>query len=201
MRLTGHQSRKDQRLPVAWSRCLAVVAFLVSMALTPLSAQTQEPVQREYAIKAAFLFHFTQFITWPPENLPPPGTPFKIAVFEPNPFGAVLEEIVREETVNGHRIEVVYPSSIEEAANAHILFLPGSARKAQDAAIAALGDKPVLLVSEAADFVQNGGMVALVRRGSRVAILINREALEKGGLSASSRLLRLAQTTEGATVQ
>lgn len=160
---------------------------------TRATAQAPDADRREYAIKAAFLFHFTQFITWPESALSGEGEPLRIAVFQPNPFGQVLEQIVEDKLVQGRPIEIRYINDVADAEGAQIVFIPQSANVSREI-IDRLSGQPVLLVGEDREFIRNGGMVALVRTGERVAIIIDRDTLQRAGLDASSRLLRLAQT-------
>lgn len=187
-RLSRHGTRLHK-----WSRGLALAALMASVG-SICHGQTDAADRREYAIKAAFLFHFTQFVVWPPEAMPPPGEPIRIGVVHSNPFGDMLEEIVRDETVEGREIEVVQVATVEEARQTQILFIPRTTPKPLRQALRDLEKEPILLVSDDVSFLRCGGMIALVRDKARVGILINRSALDEAGLSASSRLLRLAQT-------
>jgi hypothetical protein len=63
-----------------------------------LSAQTAPA--REYQVKAVFLFNFAQFVDWPPQAFPEAQTPLVIGVLGEDPFGAYLDETVRDEKVN-----------------------------------------------------------------------------------------------------
>ena len=55
---------------------------------------------------------------------------------------------------------------------------------------------PVLMVSDAPDFIDDGGMVALSFDDGRVGMTINVTAYESVGLTISSQLLELAQVVE-----
>lgn len=147
--------------------------------------------RREYAIKAAFLYNFTQFVEWPPETLQDEG--FVIAVVGPNPFGDVLDQIVAGHEVQGHPIVVRYVATMEEARGAEIIFISRWARVAPaDFFAAAAEDQPSLTVSDAEGFARRGGMIALLTENNRVRMEVNPEAIRERGLSVSSRLLRLA---------
>lgn len=56
----------------------------------------------------------------------------------------------------------------------------------------ALGQTPVLTVSDAPGFVQAGGMIGLKLRGGRIGFDINHGAARATGLVLSSQLLKLA---------
>jgi hypothetical protein len=51
---------------------------------------------------------------------------------------------------------------------------------------------PVLTVSETNDFIDSGGMIALVRNRDRIRWEINRSSAESAGLRLSAQLLSMA---------
>jgi hypothetical protein len=169
------------------------LSLLVIFSLAFTSQQAGGADQREYAIKAAFLFHLAQFIEWPPEAMPPPEEPIRIGVIEPNPFGLLLEDVVQDATVRDHPILVEYVDSAEKALACQILFVPRAAGPVSRDLLDRLSNEPVLLVGEDRAFLWDGGMVSLIRLGDRVVIEVNLPALREANLTASSRLLRLAR--------
>jgi hypothetical protein len=58
-------------------------------------------------------------------------------------------------------------------------------------------DKAVLTISNSRDFLQQGGMVALMQERTRLGIRINLPPANRANLKFSSRLLRLAEMHEG----
>ena len=66
-----------------------IVALLCAICPTVSSAQSQVA---EYRLKAAFLFHFAEFVEWPPENA---SGPFVICIVGEDPFHGDLEEAVQ----------------------------------------------------------------------------------------------------------
>jgi hypothetical protein len=45
-------------------------------------------------------------VTWPAENFPTPSSPVVIAVVGSDRFGRVLDEVTRDERINGREIVV-----------------------------------------------------------------------------------------------
>src|SRR5262249_48319243 len=76
---------------------MAVLRFglLAWLALTS-SALAALP-QRDYEVKAVFLFNFTQFVDWPPSAFADLEAPFSICILGKDPFGRSLDEAIRGE--------------------------------------------------------------------------------------------------------
>lgn len=193
MAVDNIQSGPRSRRRIGWSRFVVPAALLSAVVLAPSKVSAEAVSEREQAVKAAFLFHFTQFVEWPAEATPPAGSPIRIGILHADPIGRVLMEIVRDEKVNDRPIEVVQLDRVEDATDCQILFIPRRARESQREAIGRLGHLPILLVSENPAFVREGGAISLVRKAERVEILINRDSLKEAGLTANARLLRLAE--------
>lgn len=158
--------------------------------LLPLSLEAIEA--RETAIKAAYLYNFTQFVEWPETAFHDPDQPFIIGVYGPNPFGRLLDEIVQGQQVSGRRIETRYLSDTREIPGCHILFISRTANLTMAELDAATAARPVLTVSDARRFARHGGMVGFVTDRNRVRFEVNLGSARQAGLNLSSRMLRLA---------
>jgi len=176
-------------------RKILALVFLCFLSWNPASAQGEND-----QIKATFLFHFTQFITWPTDDPPDAGQPVSIAILEAESVAQALEEIVKEQRVNGHPVEVLRIAEVKEAERAKILFIPGEKVSEQKKAIEQMGGRSILLVSETRNFLEKGGMISLLSMNKEepVLIAINQEALKRAGLKASARLLRLVNAERDA---
>ncbi|MES2732377.1 MAG: YfiR family protein [Bacteroidota bacterium] len=156
-----------------------------------LSAQT--PPAREYQIKAGFLFNFTQFIEWPASAFVSTETPIVIGVLGEDPFNAYLDEIVSGETVNGHPLVVQRFKTISEVNTCHILFINITETAKLEEIVTSLKGRNILTVSDAANFMQQGGMIRFVTVNKKIQFQINPEATKEADLSISSKVLRLAE--------
>ena len=65
--------------------------FLLLIVSQPLFSQN---VSRENQLKAAFLYNFSQFVTWPDDAFSNSSSPIAIGVLGENPFGPVLNDLV-----------------------------------------------------------------------------------------------------------
>ncbi len=57
-------------------------------------------------------------------------------------------------------------------------------------------DKPILIVGESPSFIEQGGMVNLLKKGKRIQIEIGMQQSEYVGISYSAKLLRLARLVD-----
>ncbi len=159
-----------------------VTALLLAQAL---------PV-REYQLKAVFLFNFTQFVDWPASSFATEQSPLVIGILGENPFGSYLEETVSDEKVKGHSVVVHYFKNTEEIKICHILFINLAETKKREQAAETLKGRNVLTVSDAIDFLKQGGMIRFFTRDNKIKLQINPEASKAANLVLSSKLLRLA---------
>jgi hypothetical protein len=180
-----------------WPRrgyCLHFIMLLLLPLLlgSPLKTRAQS---REYTLKAAFLFHFTQFVDWPAKAFAETNSPFVIGVYGTDPFGKALTEVVEGERVKGRTIVVEHFKSISEALQKkpHILFISSSESQNINKVVKALEDRPILTVADVDRFASRGGMIRFITENNKIRFRINNVAAQSAGLNISSKLLRLAE--------
>ena len=156
-----------------------------------LSAQM--PPSRQYQIKAAFLYNFTQFIEWPASAFLTEKAPIIIGVLGKDPFGSYLDEIVAGEQVNAHPLVVERFNSIEEVKTCHVLFIHMEDKDKLTQVVNALKGRSILMVSDENGFMQKGGMIRFITRNKKIRFQINPEVAKAVGLNISSKLLNLAE--------
>ena len=173
-----------------------ILAALSAVLLTFSTSRAQDAVVSEYRLKAAFLFNFAKFVEWPPEAFSGPKSPLVIGVLGDNPFGADLEETVRNKFIGERQIEVKTIPSLSGVTNCQILFISISEQKRLPEILENLRGASVLTVSEAEHFTEAGGMINFVNEGSKIRFQINDETARKAKLKVSSKLLSLAVRPE-----
>jgi hypothetical protein len=157
------------------------------------NGQTADSQPTEYQLKAAYLYHFAQFVEWPSSAFPQPNSPLVIGIFGDNPFGNDLPRMVEGKVFNNHPLAVhAYHSLSELTNNYQILFICSSEKKRLPEIFAALNGGSVLTVSEIDHFTSNGGMINFVLESDRIRFQINETTVEKAGLKMSFKLLSLA---------
>jgi hypothetical protein len=184
---------------IRWRWGLSGVVLAAGCWLLP-ATEAAPRASREYDLKAAFLYNLASFVEWPQSAFASPDAPFVIGVLGNDPFGPVLDEIVRHEFVARHPFDVRRFRRVEEVADCHLLFVaPSEARRVPEI-LRRLRGRPVLTVSDLPAFVQAGGMIGIGRRDDHLELFVNPPAVQAAALTVSSKLLELARVEETVAV-
>jgi hypothetical protein len=165
---------------------------------TAAAAQAPEPgtvINREYDLKAVFLYKFTYYVRWPATALPA-DEPFVIGVLGRDPFGDVLDRIAATQKAEGRKIVIHRWRSVEELGACHILFLPRTLAAEQlPAALTAARNRNVLLVGETPEFCRHGGVIGFFIADNNLRVEVNLAAAKREQLTINSGLLKLAKVS------
>lgn len=173
------------------STLVPTLAF-VTLASLPAIAQ---PIADEFRLEAAFIHKFAQFTEWPALALDGRKT-IDLCVLEPNPFGRVLADLVEGESLGARPLRVRRLDRGAAPETCHVLFLPARAPGRRDL-LKRIATQPILTVSDAPEFLDEGGIVQLRVVADRMRFEIGVTAAEKARLRLSSQLLRLAMKVRG----
>jgi hypothetical protein len=146
-----------------------------------------------YQVKAAFLYNFIKFVDWPENAFPTPQSPYVIGVLGKDPFGTVLDDVLRGKSVNGRPVIVKRLETDEQTRICHIVFVCSSERRRWNEIRQILKNYPVLTVSETPGFAESGGIVNFFQEGNKVRFEINIDAARRAGLRIDSTVLNLAK--------
>jgi hypothetical protein len=161
-----------------------IIILLLAALATAAPAWPGQDVSAEYRVKAGYLYNFVRFVEWPGVS-----SLLTICVAGRNPFGDVLEELVRGEVVNGRRLTSRIILEPDPACN--VVFVPNGGPSSTY--LRAARGTPTLTIGEAATFIQQGGIARFYVDGGNVRFEISPAAAEQSGLRISSRLLQLAK--------
>jgi hypothetical protein len=182
--------------PVRTRNCRTVATILLLALAASVRTAGAGQFADEYELKAAFLYKFASFIEWPAEMA---NGPMCIGVIGEDPFGAVLDEVVKGKAINGRPFRVVRFRTGQDASRCQIVFLSAPEQPRLRTLLEQLRRAAVLTVSDRPDFCQNGGIINFEILDNRLHFEINLEAAERAGLKISSKLLMVAKVTrEGA---
>ena len=154
----------------------------------PPSAEAERILERR--VKAAFLFRFTEFITWPEAAFARPDSPFVIVVAGRDALADELRQITAGRSVGGHPVEVVRVSE-PAIPVAHVVFVAEPEKlRLRDWIRAA--PRHALVVTESEGALALGAVINFLLVEGRVRFEISLDAAERRGLRMSSRLLAVA---------
>lgn len=175
------------RLVRGAAKALAVV-FVVA------SGSLEAQQVGEYQLKAAFLVKFTAFVVWSPGSLPPPKEPFVIGIVGSDPFGRVLDEAVKDKSVEGRPIVVRRFGWGQSLDVCKMVFMSEAEGSNTSRLLLATRGKSILTVGESERFAQQGGMIGLRVRNSRASMDVNLGVAKANGLTIRAALLQVAHS-------
>ncbi|HET9664583.1 MAG TPA: YfiR family protein [Burkholderiales bacterium] len=166
-------------------RLLASVGLVLLTQHGALHAQVQGEVTED-SVKAAFLHRFTGFVEWPEKARTKEG--YVIGVLGAEGVEAELSRYVatRKSPISVRRIH-----SIEDVAGVHVLFIGERENARLSKLIAAVQHLPVLIITEAPDGLDRGGMINFVTT-DRVQFEVAIANAAKAGIHLNARLLSVA---------
>lgn len=180
-------------------RALRWLIGVLAAACLPHPAVAQESVvtEREYNVKAASLYAFGRYVTWPEAAFASPTSPFVIGVLGGNPFGNALDQIAAKKTIAGRPIVVRQLATPAEAAGCHMVFVSRTTTPEAEAELFRLArTRPMLLVGESPGFAARGGVVNFFQSGSYVRFELNADRGAESKLSLDAKMLSLGTKAE-----
>ncbi len=171
----------------AWGRCLA----FASLVLTIWARDQFTDAALEYKVKAAYLFNFTKYISWPTNSAQMTG-PIVVGILGNDPFGDVLDKALEGKTVDGRSFVVVRASRPEPIQSASVVFISRSMEPRLVEVLGAFNGKPVVTVSDIERFAPRGGAIGFVIVERYVRFEINRATAERANLKISAKMLKTA---------
>lgn len=191
------------RTPRCWRRVgAAIFATLLYVVLasgpfnTITLGVTKAPKPKshnEYEVKAAFLFNFAKYTTWPPSAFANDQAPITIGIIGDDPFHSALDNLIKHKTVNGRRFAVRRSHRVKDLDGCQIIFVSRSETHHLAAVVSEYRRRPILTVSDVREFAKQGGVIELREVHNKVRFTINIDAAKRVALKLSSQLLELAR--------
>jgi len=184
-----HLATPCQTVDLLYVPSTRVMRTLAIFLVASLGVAATGDVTNEARVKAAFLVKFPQFVEWPAAALEGRRT-VDLCVLGPVPFGSVLDELTAGEKLDG-RPFAVRRVDATAVRSCQVLFL-SEATGARESVLRALATVPVLTVSDAPRFLDEGGIIQLHVVAGRVRFNISVSAATRAGLRLNAQLLQLA---------
>jgi hypothetical protein len=176
---------------------------LILLLFHPTTAPSAEapPVSEETAI-ALFIVAFTRYVEWPANVSPPADQPIVIGAFGRSAVIDELKSAIAGRSPESRSIRFKpLGADGSEAASCHVVFVHSADARRVSSLLQSLKGKPVLTVGVTDRFVDQGGMIALVRRDNRLKPVVNLDCAMASTLLLSSKLLAVSEVHRGLTMK
>jgi hypothetical protein len=152
----------------------------------------------EEAVKAVFLYRFAGYVQWP--SAARPATAFTIAVLGGDEVAGQLRQLLPDHPIQGEPARVRTITRVAQLEDAQMLYIGPEYEGNVHALIAALGNRPVLVVTDEPAGLQEGSEMNFVLRGQHVRFEVSVAAARRIGLKISSALLAVAERVKTGSV-
>ena len=148
----------------------------------------------DYELKAAYIFNFSKFVSWPQNAFDKDDGDFNIVVFGDSPITKVLFNAFKGRKIQNRDISIKVIYRIEDLPETHILFVSREMQVEVVNLIESINDKPILVVGDVVEsFCQLGGTINFTSRSSKYQFEINNNSAIRAHLRISSKLLALSK--------
>lgn len=173
------------------ARRLCVLLLCLLLYGLPAGSPAEETLASDYRVKAAFLYNFARFTTWPEL----PAGHFTLCLLGQDPL-AEHTGILQDKIVHGRPLRIVQLDATAHAGGCQLLYIGRSQAHRLHQILRTVQGKPVLTVSDVARFTASGGMIGFLTLDSKIRFEINVAAATRADLAISSKLLTLAASTQ-----
>lgn len=168
---------------------LVFACLLVANAMTFAKAQTR--TEDEHLLKAAYIYNFAKFTSWPENTWQEKASPLNICTMGKDPLISGLKRLSGK-IIKERSVIITSIKNTQATNNCHLLYIAKSEKNRYQRILKSMSDKPVLTISELPNFSELGGMIELNNKNDQNHFIINLAATRNTGLEISARLLSLA---------
>lgn len=166
----------------------AVLVLLIVLLMPGQLATTLAEKTDPHSLIAALSYNFAKYASWP-EHVAGSDT-VELCYFSKrlkNSFDALKEKPIYDKPVSAKLL-----TKIEQSDACHLVFVKNGERHLVQRLFVHLADRPVLTVSDIAGFIDEGGMIEIVKVKNNFRFKVNMKQLDKAQLKMSSQVLKLA---------
>lgn len=136
---------------------------------------------------AALNYNFAKYADWPNEE---EATSIRLCFFTANfqnSFAMLKDKLIFDKPVTVSQL-----SEIREAGSCNLVYIDRSERDLLQRLFVYLQDKPVLTVSDITGFVDDGGMIEILKLNNKFRFKVNLTRMQAANVKMSSQVLKLA---------
>jgi hypothetical protein len=166
--------------------------FGLLLCLSLLAAAQEQKKVDPLKVEAAFLRNFAHYITWPEEVFAAPKAAWRICIVGRDPFGEVLEETFEGRTEQGRSFTILRTQNMAELKQCQIVYVAYKVSANRRAALSRLKGQPVLTVSNAPNFLQEGGIIRFDVT-DYVELSVNLDQARAASLTIQTKVLEVSR--------
>lgn len=178
-----------------YSTWCAVAIVTVGLLRGAVTAAGQEPAIPAAQVKAAFVYNFTKFVTWPANAFVTAEQPIRLGIVGDDALAAALR-VVEGRVAQGRKVEVKRLGPGDDLADCHLVYVAISEQARFVDVLGRSAAAPVLTIGDAPGFTAAGGIVNFFVDGDRVRIEVSADRASARGLKISSKLLQVARVVD-----
>ena len=174
------------------SSSYGLLAGLIAFCALWPSAALRADDNKEYLVKAAFIYNFVKFVDWPDGRAIAKQSNINICVLGSSPMSEAGSIFQKASTPQLTLSLVDEASTASAAAHCHVVFIGSSEAGNLSERLAGLKSHPVLTVSDVDGFAESGGMIGFVVADNKIKVVVNTKAAASAGLRIDAQLLEIA---------
>lgn len=179
------------------TRRLIIIAAAAAVLTAGAAAGAATPdASVEYAVKAAYLYKFGEFIEWPAASFESDSSPATLCIVGDDPFGPTLDKAVAGQRLANRAITVKRLKEVEAHSGCQVMYVAGKDAALLAKAIDTVRGENVLTITDGAAGATPPGIINFVISNNRVRFEIDDNAAAANGLVISSKLLALASSVK-----
>ena len=191
-RLNPWKPLTEMRLRVRRLQWAGLLGLVLLFCLPCPAAGQESAIANPRKVEAAFLRNFTKYVTWPAHAFPDDRSPWHICVLGSDPFGRNLEETFEGRIAQDRPVEIFRADTLAELPPCQIVFVAYKISANRRAALAELQSRPVLTVGDAAEFLQEGGIIRF-DVSDHVEISVNLDRARSVFLTIQTKMLEVSR--------
>ena len=149
-----------------------------------------------HKIKAAYLYNFLKFVTWPESVYAKGHNDITICLYGRNSLGSFFEPLSTKKA-QGRSINIRYINQLSESEVCQMIFIGSSEANNISRIIDTLANTSCLTVGETKQFAAHGGMIGFIQDQNRIKLEINAHAAKQAQIQISAKLLEVAKIIYG----
>ena len=169
---------------------MLTITFMMFMFMNASLANSRDHIDREQQIKAVYLMHLVNYISWP-NQFDMDGF-VNICVYGNHPIGVHVKEL-EDKVINSMTLRISDNVQMDKVVKCNIVFVGEDLEKTFTLEDGLNIAKDALVVGEGYDYIDNGGMLSFCIKENKVKIVINQAKIKNSDLKISSKLLRIAE--------